>query len=399
MIVVIPIHNQEANIQRVLDGYMKQSERPKHVVLVFDRCSDASKSIAAAYLMKFKLLDMTLHLVDTAQFVGINGFGAGRTRDIGVNYAIDKRLGEQFLFTDGDCIPSIDLVAHHAQQLCVSAPRITCGQRWETLGPGEPAQYELMKPTAYGELVQGDMRVYASWCRGLVFGFGYDRLVIDPQVFRQSWICWSCNLGMNLAAIKLCWDANGFISGDVKRVFNSAFDGRWGGEDGFVGDIMFRYGGSVVAMSERSQVTHLWHERKHTNLQHLGLLAELDLRLAQAMFDKSLACDPVVYSGVDYPLAGSFDARMYNGCNEIKLGAVLSDVFKSLDTNDFYFKVGLGLLNAGVVKFEAGPWPTRQPDVDVDKHCAHVVEAVKKMCVGVSGELIYKVSPVPRYGG
>ena len=124
MIVVIPIHNQEANIQRVLDGYMKQSERPKHVVLVFDRCTDASKSIAAAYLMKFKLLDMDLHLVDTAQFVGVNGFGAGRTRDIGVNYAIDKRLGEQFLFTDGDCIPSIDLVAHHAQQLCVSAPRL-----------------------------------------------------------------------------------------------------------------------------------------------------------------------------------------------------------------------------------------------------------------------------------
>jgi hypothetical protein len=204
---------------------------------------------------------------------------------------------------------------------------------------------------------------------------------------------------MNLAAIKLCWEANGFISGDVKRVFNSAFDGRWGGEDGFVGDVMFRYGGSVVALSERSQVTHLWHERKHTNLQHLGLLAELDIRLAQAMLDKSLACDAVVYSGVDYPLAGSFDARMYNGCSSIKLNIVLSAVLKAIDTTDFYLEVGLGLLNAGVLKFESGPWPTRQPDADVDKHCTYAVETVKGLRIGVDGSLIYKVSPVPRYGG
>lgn len=399
MIVVIPIHNQEANIQRVLDGYMKQSLYPKHVVLVFDRCTDASQSIATSYLMKFKILGVDLHLVETSKFGGATGFGAGRTRDIGVSYAIDRRLGDQFLFTDGDCIPSADLVAHHMSQLCVEQPRITCGQRWETLGPNEPAQYELMKPTAYGELVQGDMRVYASWCRGQVFGFGYDRLVIDPVVFRQSWICWSCNLGMNIAAIKLCWEANGFISGDVKRVFNSAFDGRWGGEDGFVGDILFRHGGEVVALSERSQVTHLWHERKHTNLQHLGLLAELDLRLAQAMHDRSLPCDPVIYSGVDYPVAGSFDSRVYNACSELSLNRLLSKVYNATESIDDYFRVGLGLLNAGVVRFEAGPWPTRQLDADADKRCTHIVEAVKDVRVGVEGETIYKVSPAPRYGG
>jgi hypothetical protein len=332
-------------------------------------------------------------------FNAVSGFGAGRTRDIGVSYSIDKRLGDKFLFTDGDCIPSSELVAHHAQQLDVPGPRITCGQRWETLGPSQTAAYELMKPTSFGELVQGDMRLYASWCRGRVFGFGYDRLVIDPVVFRQSWICWSCNLGMNLAAIQLCWEANGFISGDVKRVFNSAFDGRWGGEDGFVGNILFRYGGSVVALSERSQVTHLWHERKHTNLDHLGLLAELDLKLGQAMHDRSLPCDPVIYTGIDYPLAGSFDSKLYNGCSSIKLNAVLESAIEAVGLNDFYFNVGLGLLNAGVIRFESGPWPSRQSDSDSEKHCSYVVDAVKDLKLGVEGQSVYKVSPVPRFGG
>jgi hypothetical protein len=42
MIVVIPIHNQEANIQRVLDGYMKQSVLPKHIVDKIRNAPDAT---------------------------------------------------------------------------------------------------------------------------------------------------------------------------------------------------------------------------------------------------------------------------------------------------------------------------------------------------------------------
>jgi hypothetical protein len=61
------------------------------------------------------------------------------------------------------------------------------------------------------------------------------------------------------------------------------FDGQWGGEDGFVGLTVAITGGSVIMMSNRSSVCHLWHDRKHTENNHLALVDTMRLKLVDAV--------------------------------------------------------------------------------------------------------------------
>lgn len=294
MIVVIPIHNQAKNLTPVLGAYLAQTKAPKNIVLVLDRCTDNSKELAESFISKFEIIGCKLHVIEKIMEGNI-GFGAGSTRDFGVRYALDNNLEGDFLFSDGDCIPSPELVAHHEESLVSDLPRITCGLRYETIGGGQEQEFPLVGDYVLGMPVQTDMRLAASYCEGNVFGDGYDRLVMNPDVIKNSWICWSCNLGMNRAAINLCHAVNGRMDGDERRVFNSAFDGNWGGEDGFVGATLFHCGGEVIAASQRSWVTHIWHPRTHTNLSHMNLVLSKEQRLIDLAIDNQVPCDPTVY--------------------------------------------------------------------------------------------------------
>lgn len=364
MIVVIPIHNQVRNIDLVLQAYLNQTKIPAHLIMVFDRCTDGSYDLACTYRSRFKKAGCWLHLVDATNSP-VKGFGAGRTRDVGIQYAMSQRLAGSFLFSDGDCVPSPELVAHHAEILNTQNPRITCGLRYETVPSGQSPEFPIIPNIVVGGMpVQDDLRLNAEWCRNLVFGNGYDRLVINPQVFEKSWICWSCNLGMNQAAINVCQRANGILDGDESRVFNSSFDGRWGGEDGFVGLTMFRTGNEVIALYGRSYVTHLWHPRNHTNQEHLILVAEKDRLLKEYCSDNTIPADATILTGLLHPpTADALDIGYLETTDVIKPGTLLSKVI-DLYREDFIYET-LALLFSGAIKY-SGAVPTRKYTGDRD---------------------------------
>jgi hypothetical protein len=79
------------------------------------------------------------------------------------------------------------------------------------------------------------------------------------------------------------------------RVFCKAFDGKWGGEDGFVGLTVFRRGGRLVMLGRKSYVTHQWHSRSHTNNDHLLYVDTMDHALMTAINQTKILEAPKTY--------------------------------------------------------------------------------------------------------
>lgn len=387
MIVIIPIHNQSNNIPYVLSAYLAQSVAPKHIILVLDRCSDQSKERAEVFVSKFDTVGCKLHIVTKAEDRTV-GFGAGSTRDYGVRYALDAELEGDFLFSDGDCIPSNDLVRHHTEALQSDLPRVTCGLRYETVPTGIMPDYPLTGDTVMGMHVQTDMRLAAEYCSGMVFGDGYDRVVLNPDVIRNSWVCWSCNLGMNRAAINLCHSINGAMDGDERRVFNSAFDGNWGGEDGFVGASLFHCGGEVVAVSARSWVTHIWHERGHTNMEHMRLVLSKEKRLIDMATDGLVPSDPTIYRSNGVYTFDRLNVEWLDRFNEVIPNKVQSKVLKAFTEQDDILSMVLCLILTGLLIYQGAP-PVRtliEGRQEVDNQIAALKWSIKGLRVGVRSE-------------
>jgi hypothetical protein len=262
------------------------------------------------------------------------------------------QLGDgPFLFTDGDCVPGPELIECHTKVLNVEQPRITCGRRYDTLGPTEVAKFPMVLDDA-----QDDLRNSADYTKNLVCANNADRLVINPTVFEKSWICWSCNLGMNKAAVALCRMVNGVLNGDIERVFSSVFDGRWGGEDGFIGLSMFRCGGETLMLSEKAWVKHIWHERSYTNLEHLRLVARMDYELKRAIFENRIKIASTTISA-DFTIdRANIDPYSLTRVRSVELGPVETRV-ASILPDEPLVKIICGLCCAGYIKFVGSDSP------------------------------------------
>ena len=386
MIVVIPVHNQARNLFKVLHGYLKQTVMPKHLILVLDRCTDNSIDVAAAFKVNFEVRLTTLHVIDTKDYANIVGFGAGRTRDVGIAYALANEFEGNFLFSDGDCIPSEKLVEHHERQLAVENPRVTCGLRYETVPNGEKISFPLIEDSNINCNVQDDLRTNADYCKNRVFGEGYDRLVLDHEIFERSWICWSCNLGMNRAAINLCKIVNGMLSGDVDRVFNSDFDGRWGGEDGFVGLTIYRCGGETVALSRESHVTHIWHQRSHTNNDHMIMVYNKDTQLKQAIINERVPADISVVESIIPAASRDFNIHVMENIADYFPSAVIARVLTLLP-DSMFVTAAVTLISSGFVLFKGSTSGTyfEEPRDFLDVECEKARMTAAYLTISVHG--------------
>jgi len=399
MIVIVPIHNQLKNIGVVLTAYLNQTQVPTDLILVFDKCTDGSETQVPIYAPAFQKKGSTLHAVDTAGST-CPGFGAGRTRDVGLQYALAVGLAGPFLFTDGDCVPSPTLVEHHATQLAVDQARITCGVRYDTIPNGTKPDYPYEAGTLIGMRIQSDLRLYAPWCSDLVFGDRYDRLVVNPVVFMQSWICWSCNLGMNLAAVHQLYNINGFMDGDIQRAFNSSFDGRWGGEDGFVGLSMFRTGRETVALSTSSWVTHIYHNRSHTNPEHLRALAGKDQSLSDHCADGVFECDATEMTGLrELLFDDQIDLSFLETLASLKPNTLVGKILPLLAGGNQFLNPMAQLMLSGTIKFQ-GALPTFKFDGDpteLAKQALWAKDQVQKLHIRVD-QNTYTLIQMPEYG-
>lgn len=185
----------------------------------------------------------------------IEGFDAGANRDDGLATAQLLHPGTDALFLDGDCNPSPTWLASHRVALESETPTVTCGARTEDDRP-DPRTLPL------------------SWNSGdfapsLFAGHNYEPAYRETLAHRATW---SCNLGINRAALERIQSAGEVLHG-CRRVFSPEFDGTWGGEDTGLGIVAHLTGCRVLMLdSETSSVAHQRHDRFHTTRRNLDLI-------------------------------------------------------------------------------------------------------------------------------
>lgn len=245
-LILICHETQRQNLERILPDCARQAA--DHKVLVFEHVGS----------------DVTTKVCDLARYYGFDvvfqhhapsGFYAGRNRDAGIRYVLSKYGPSDFVFIDGDCIPSHDLVKHHSEVLASDIPAISCGYRVNLKDPP-----------------QGDRRFTGPMVGTRLFVARSDRLIMNINDIKSHNVCWSCNLGINYAAVLRIQEANRALSPNSKtmRVFSEVFDGQWGGEDTLCGVAAFRTSCCVVMLDPlRSFVSHIEHPTKHQNLANL----------------------------------------------------------------------------------------------------------------------------------
>lgn len=242
-IVIVPSHNQSKNIEKIVKGYEKQSLLPDLVLFVFDRCTDDSR-------IRFLKLNSKINVQCIIKTEGSN-FSAGMTRDFGISYVLENYPNyKNIIFTDGDCVPSENLVNLHVECLKNSSkPALSCGRR-------------IMIDK--NNVATDDERILNKFIAEYSFTDKNSRLLISNSVTLDSILTYSCNLAFNKTAIDLCKRINNILS-NSDRVFNPEFDGSWGGEDNFISDCLFRTGNNILLTSKDCYVEHIWHEYSEKN--------------------------------------------------------------------------------------------------------------------------------------
>lgn len=283
---VVPIHNQSKNIPRIMYGFASQTRMPDSMVFVTDKCTDNSFDMLKVHAVNLCSRGVKVTITGTDPK---RGFGAGMTRDTGLLVAESEYDPDLVVFTDGDCIPEPNLVESHIEaHNSLSGPVVCCGARTDIEEDGS---------------VSADPRLRNEYNKNKVFSPTTTRYVINPDVIVSSWACWSCNMSVNKAAIARCRDINSFLAGsEQSRVFSPVFDGRWGGEDGFVAMSLFYSGGHVLMLKPDAYVTHIWHPRSHTNIEHLFLLKAklVELRsLCRDLFEPDAEFSGSLLNGYD----------------------------------------------------------------------------------------------------
>lgn len=201
--VIIPVRIGK----HIPDILAKLSRQKCDVVLVIDRNDDFDRSVMAGY--------ENVAIVENKEG---DGFLAGKCRDIGLSYA--EQSHDQYIFIDEDCIPQEQLVMSHMACLCKDVPVATCGRRLE-LKYGWKDRREIVTDS------------------GMV-NFFSDRVTIvnNPALIRSGQMLWSCNMGLNRKAVYFARKLmKTYMRAD--RIFDPYFDGHWGGEDMFLGYVLW----------------------------------------------------------------------------------------------------------------------------------------------------------------
>ena len=233
--VVIPIHNQTGNIDKILTGLKQQTLKPNAVHLIMDRTEPVPDS---------QFANCEFEVTQTSFYPGESqkrheGFHAGSARNVGIDISLERGV-DVIVMIDGDCVPQSRLIEGHALMCGRSIPVLSCGRRREK---------------KYG---WKDQREMMSDLTNAGF-FSREIIINDPELLRKCLVVWSCNIAMNVKAVVRTKEFNRKYYG-VPEVFSSAFDGGWGGEDSFLG-IEAWMSRTFIAVNHIASVEHIDHPR------------------------------------------------------------------------------------------------------------------------------------------
>lgn len=247
----------------------EMSVKPDKVLYLQDRPSareivDCRRILSGQELVEQVIVRSLPDRIGHPQMVyGEYHFMAGHVREIAIDYMV-KNGYDAIVFIDGDCIPEPDLIRDHASILDRESAVVTIGQRKEFM-------HEWV-----------DQRLTAE--SKMAIFFDEPTPVTNEGYFVDSGVVWTCNFGMNLAAVNHLRRLNKTIY-DRYETFYSDFHGTWGGEDGFIGLECFYTSVLVIALKNGTNgIKHQYHDRSSAKYQHTAFISFLEAHREQLIF-------------------------------------------------------------------------------------------------------------------
>lgn len=250
--LIIPIYNQSKYFLRLVSAIEAMSELPDIVYPTLDRNSPQDIKIIKDICSnpKLKCQYKVLDLQEIPEYIGkpTNNpdqemFLTGDRRNKAIDIAIQDGC-EIFVFIDGDCIPETDLIKSHKRVNSYNVPNLSVGRRREEKH-GWKDQRELDPKLATIKL----------------FNKINEFVIQNAELLYSATIVWSCNIAMNLLAVKQLKKLNAHFYG-IDEVFNSEFLGAWGGEDCFLGIQAYTARIFITVINdELSGIRHIDHPR------------------------------------------------------------------------------------------------------------------------------------------
>lgn len=250
---VVVVKNQLKNALEVFGSLARQTMKLDHVVAVVEG-DDFEPVARIASSFGFETVRASHPF---------KGFSAGANRDLGIKH-VERLYGRShFVFLDGDCVSSTDLVKHHSGFF--GRCTVTCGLRVDRTSLRADGSYGL-----FPDRRTSNFKNSAT----LVSGKDLEIKSVEPILANSA--CWSCNMGISADAVDLLRKINNLLPEADNRVFSQVFDGLYGGEDAFVGLSVVRASGRVVMLDpSRSHIEHIQHvvaSGSRTNFPKMRLL-------------------------------------------------------------------------------------------------------------------------------
>lgn len=298
--LIIPLYKQSKHWARLLSGIQKQSVKPDCIYLIVDRPFDdlgplngngeplnpkwnplAELTKLNSYVtftdIKTIVIDSVPHNIQRKSR-NSNVFLAGHARNIGIQHAINDKC-DVFVFLDGDCIPQDDCIKSHVDMCSTVLPIISVGRRRES-------QFRWL-----------DQREVIPNLTHLRLFEKHGSLISNPDLLKQCLIVWSCNIAMNLNAINIICKFNELYY-NRHEVFNSIFNGVWGGEDGFLGITAWYCRIYIHTLGNfKSGIEHIDHQRPESiyNKDHKAFFDD-----QCEILRKKIIINPITMKLLDY---------------------------------------------------------------------------------------------------
>ena len=250
--LIIPLHDQTIYWEKILRGIQTQTRLPDCVYAVVDRpnldripdCVSIIKKANSTISVPINVITVDSVPLNTKRHAD-KGFLAGYIRNIGLQEAI-KDGYDCFVFIDGDCIPQKELIRSHELLCSYDVPLMSIGRRRESKYRGLDSREHQPNLTHLN-----------------IFGRN-GTLINNPDLIKQCLVVWSCNIGINMKAVSIIQRFNKKYY-DRYELFNSEFNGAWGGEDSFLGITAWYCRIFMHTMGEaKSGVEHIDHPRPET---------------------------------------------------------------------------------------------------------------------------------------
>lgn len=270
VLLAIPARNQNKYIEAIVDAIGAMSVKPSVVLYMADRPTshdtfEATKLIGNTGLVQYYPIRELPSYVGRPQMnYNSDMFLAGYVRNKAIEYMHVHKELDAVVFIDGDCIPEPDLIKSHMSVLSADGAVLSVGKR---------------KEAEYG---WDDQRMEKdSLCK--IF-HDTPTEITDEKLFVDSGVVWTCNFGMNRAAVQEIVKTNEELYGRPE-VFSSDFLGTWGGEDGFLGLECFYRGIPVIALENGNNgIRHQYHSRDSKQYDHLSFMNYLEQQRERLLY-------------------------------------------------------------------------------------------------------------------